>query len=106
VTLQTTTERPLPFLRHLGLIAALALAIAWGMLAGVVRAPYFAVVVGGLAASALGFWLERAVLITPETRARKDFQLIVVAGYGMFAVVGVGLVSLSALLSRWWLPHV
>ena len=102
----STTRSPLAFLRHLGLIAApVALAIAWGAVCGMVRAPFPAVILGGLAAAALGFWLERGALITPETRARKDFQLILAAGYGFFAVVGVGLTGLGALLAHWYLPR-
>jgi hypothetical protein len=99
------TERTLRLFRHIGLLLALALALAWGAVCGMLRAPFLAVAIGGLAAAALGFWLERAFLITAETRARKDFQLILVAGFGFFAVVGVGLVGLAALLARWYLPR-
>jgi hypothetical protein len=88
-----------------GVFLALAAALGVGVVCAVLRAPYPVVVVGGLAVAALGFWLERAVLISPETAQRKDFYLILVAGYGFFAVVGVGLVALACLLTKWCLPH-
>jgi len=84
---------------------ALVAAIGWGIACGVLRTPYWAVAAGGTGLAALGFWLERATLVSPETMARKDFYLIVVAGLGFFAVVGVGIVSLSALIATWYLPR-
>jgi hypothetical protein len=104
--LQTEPTKLAALFRHLGLIGALAAGLAWGAACAMLRAPYPAVALGGLAAAAAGFWFERGVLITPETRARKDFQLILAAGFGFFAIVGVGLVSLSSLLARWYLPHI
>jgi hypothetical protein len=92
--------------KHLQLLGAIAAAMAWGAACGMLRAPYPAVVAGGLLAAALGFWLERTSLITPETRARKDFQLILLAGYGFFAVIGAGLASLGSLLAHWYLPRI
>ena len=89
----------------LGVLAAIVAAIGWGIACGVLRAPYWPVALGGIGLAALAFWLERAVLVSPETAQRGDFRLILVAGYGFFAVVGVGVVSLSALLATWYLPH-
>lgn len=91
--------------KGLGVLAALVAAIGWGAACGVLRAPYWAVAVGGIGLAALGFWLERATLSSPETVARKDFRLIFAAGFGFFVVVGVGVVSLSALLATWYLPQ-
>ncbi len=101
-----TMEPALALIRHFGLFAALLAALAWGVVCGVLRAPYLADLAGGLAAAALGFWLERTHLVTPETRARRDFRLILFAGYGFFAVIGVGIVSLASLAARWWLPQI
>jgi len=106
MTLLQTEPTKLAIFRHFGLIGALAAGLAWGAACGMLRAPYPAVALGGLAAAAAAFWFERAALLTPETRARKDYQLILGAGIGFFAVMGVGLVSLSSLLARWYLPHV
>jgi hypothetical protein len=53
----------------------------------------------------LGFWLERATLVSSETMARQDFRLILAAGFAFFVVVGVGVVSLSALIATWYLPR-
>ena len=88
-----------------GVLLALVLAIAWGCVCGSMRMSYGAVVAGGIALAALGFWLERATLASSDTMARKDFYLILVAGFGFFAVIGVGIVSLSALIATWYLPH-
>jgi len=103
-----TLQRTEPTLRRfkgLGILIGLALCAGWGVLCGALRAPYLVVLVGGLAAAALAFWLERDALVTPETAARKDFRLILAAGFGFFAVLGVGLTALAALLSTWWLPR-
>ena len=97
-------EPTLTRFKGLGILGALAVAITWGVACGVFRAPYALVAIGGIAVATLGFWLERELLAGPETRQRKDFYLILAAGYGFFAVVGVGLVSLSCLLATWWLP--
>jgi hypothetical protein len=91
--------------KGLGVLVAIVTAIGWGIACGVLRAPYWPAALGGISLAALAFWLERAVLVSPETAQRKDFRLILVAGYGFFAVVGVGVVSLSALLATWYLPH-
>ena len=88
-----------------GVLLALLAAVAWGMLCGILRTSYGPVALGGAGLAALGFWLERATLISPNTVARKDFYLILVAGFGFFVVVGVGLVSLSALIATWYLPR-
>ena len=96
---------PLTMGKGTGVILALVAAIGWGVLCGILRAPYGAVAVGGIGLAALGFWLERATLVSPSTTARKDFYIILVAGFGFFAVIGVGLVSLSALIATWYLPR-
>jgi len=96
------TPRVTPALRHaLRVLSAIAAALAAGLACGALRAPYWAVVIGGLCAAALGFWLERDVLTGPDTASRKDFPLILAAGFGFFAVVGVGLVSVGYLTAAW-----
>lgn len=99
------SKRSLRHRQGIGVLVALAAAIGWGIACAMLRTPYGPVAVGGIALAALGFWLERASLFSPETVARKDFPLIVVAGFGFFAVVGIGLVSLSALIATWTLPR-
>ena len=89
----------------LGILIALLAVIAWGLACGMLRTPYWPVALGGIGFAALGFWLERATLVSPETIARKDFQLILAAGFGFFAVIGVGVASLSALVATWYLPR-
>lgn len=91
--------------KGIGIVVALVTAIGWGIACGVLRTSYSAVAAGGLGLAALAFWLERATLVGPETMARKDFHLILVAGFGFFVVVGIGIVSLSALIATWYLPR-
>ena len=91
--------------KGIGVILALVAAIFWGIACGILQTSYAAVAVGGIGIAALGFWLERATLFSPETVARKDFYLLAVAGFGFFVVVGVGVVSLSALIATWYLPR-
>jgi hypothetical protein len=98
-------ERSLTRNKGLGVLTALVAAIGWGIACGVLRTPYWPVAVGGVVMATLGFWLERATLVSSETMARKDFRLILAAGFAFFVVVGVGVVSLSALIATWYLPR-
>ena len=91
--------------KGIGVLLALLAAIAWGVVCGILRTSYAPVAIGGVGLAALGFWLERATLVSPDTAARKDFTLILIAGFGFFVVVGIGLVSLSALIASWYLPR-
>lgn len=91
--------------KGLGVLLALLAAIGWGVACGVLGTSYWPVVVGGIGLSSLGFWLERATLVSPETVARNDFRLILACGIGFFVIVGIGVVSLSALLATWYLPR-
>jgi hypothetical protein len=92
-----------PVVRHgLRILGPLAAAIAWGLACGSLRAQFWAVVVGGLGAAALGFWLEWGVLAGPDTAQRKDFPLLLAAGFGFFAIVGVGLVSVGYMTAEWY----
>lgn len=87
------------------MVLALVAAIGWGVMCGVLRTHYWAAAIGGICLAALAFWLERATLLSAETRARKDFHLIAIAGFGFIAVIGVGIVSLSDLIATWYLPR-
>jgi hypothetical protein len=91
--------------KGLGVLVAIVAAASWGIACAVFRTPYWMVALGGIAMAALGFWLERATLVSSDTKARKDFYLILIAGFCFFVVVGVGLVSLSALIATWYLPR-
>lgn len=91
--------------KGIGVLVALVTAIGWGIVCGTLRTSYSAVAVGGIGLAALGFWLERATLFGPDTVTRKDLYLIGVAGFGFFVVVGIGIVSLSALIATWYLPR-
>jgi hypothetical protein len=48
----------------------------------------------------LAFWLERAVLVGPETQSRNDFYLILAAACAFFAVVGVGVASVGFIVGN------
>jgi hypothetical protein len=91
--------------KGVGVLVAVLAAVGWGLACGILRTPYWAVAVGGTGLAAFAFWLERATLVSRETMARKDFYLILVAGLGFFVVIGVGIVSLSALMATWFLPR-
>jgi hypothetical protein len=99
------TEPTTRLFKGAGVLIAIVVAASAGAACGMLRAPYPAVVVSGLAVAALGFWLDRAVLVSPETAQRKDFRLLLACACGFFAVVGVGLVSLFSLLAHWYLPR-
>lgn len=83
------------------MLAAVAAPVGWGAACGWLTAPFWIVAVGGLAAAALAVWLEHEILLNAETRARRDFPLILAAGYAFLAVVGVGLASASYLGGEW-----
>ena len=85
----------------LRILGAVGTAIVWGLASGWFADPFWIVAFGGVLAATLGFWLERDVLLSADTRSRRDFPLIVAAGYAFLAVVGVGLVSLSYLGGEW-----
>ncbi|HEX8938228.1 MAG TPA: hypothetical protein VF776_08175 [Sphingomicrobium sp.] len=99
-------KRTLTRSKGAGVLASLLAAIGWGIVCGVLRTPYWTVAVGGTGLAAIGFWLERSTLASPETMARKDFYLILVAGFGFFVIVGIGVASLSALIATWYLPRI
>jgi len=86
--------------KGIGVLIALVTAIGWGAVCGGLRAPFFAVAAGGLGAAALAFWLDRAVLVGPDTRSRNDFYLILASAIGFFAVVGVGTASVGYIVGN------
>ena len=90
----------LPKIKGLGVVISLAAAIGWGVACGGLRTPFLAVTGGGLVAAALAFWLERAVLVGPETQSRNDFYLILAAACAFFAVVGVGVASVGFIVGN------
>ena len=102
---ESQSMRALQFGKGIGVLLALAAAIAWGAVCGILHTSYGPVALGGVGLAALGFWLERATLVSANTVARKDFYLILVAGFGFFVIIGIGLVSLSALIATWYLPR-
>lgn len=91
--------------KGIGILLMLVATIGWGVACGVLRTSYWPAALGGIGLSGFGFWLERATLLSPETVARKDFHLILACGIGFFIIVGIGVVSLSALLATWYLPR-
>ena len=100
---ESQTMHALNFGKGIGLLLTVLAAIAWGTVCAILRTSYAPVAMGGVLLAALGFWLERASLVNSDTVARKDFYLILVAGVGFFVIIGIGLVSLSALLATWYL---
>ena len=86
------------------MLAAFAAALAWGAACGLVRAPFAAVIVGGLGAAALAMWLERATLTRPAPGRTTDVRVLLAAAYAFLAIIGVGVVS-AAYLGIAWLRH-
>ena len=83
------------------MLAAFAAALAWGAACGLVRAPFAAVLVGGLGAAALAMWLGWATLTRPAKGRTADVRLLLAAAYGFLAIIGVGLVSAADLGVMW-----
>src|SRR5690348_6641962 len=83
------------------MLAAFAGALAWGAACGLVRAPFAAVIVGGLAAAALAMWLERATLTRPASGRTTDVRLLLAAAFGFLAIIGIGVVSAADLAIVW-----
>jgi hypothetical protein len=71
--------------------------ILYGLAAGFVW-----VVVGGLAAAALGLWLERAALAQSARGGRRaNLALLVAAAYAFLTLVAVGMVSVGYFAGEW-----
>jgi hypothetical protein len=85
------------------MLYALAAAVAWGVLCGLFRAPFAAVVLGGLAAAGLALWLEWESLGGREANRRPNFHPLLAAAYVFLAIIGVGIVSLGYFLGEWGL---
>lgn len=76
-------------------------ALAFGVVCGLLHAPYWVVVIGGLVAAAAAFWLEREAMAGPAMRQRPNFPLLISAAFIFVAMVGVGIVSLGYFLDEW-----
>jgi hypothetical protein len=83
------------------ILYALGGALAFGVACGLLHAPYWTVVVGGLVAAAAAFWLEREAMAGPAVRQRPNFPLLVSSAFVFVAMVGVGVVSLGYFLDEW-----
>ncbi|HTX48098.1 MAG TPA: hypothetical protein VME40_01795 [Caulobacteraceae bacterium] len=83
------------------LFYALGGALAFGIVCGLAHAPFWVVVVGGLAAALGALWLERDALAGAEVRRRPNFPLLISSAFVFLAIVGVGVVSLGYFLDEW-----
>lgn len=79
------------------LLFAAGAAIAWGSACGLLQAPGWTVVLGGLGAAALAVRLEWAALSAPAPGRRTDIRILIAAAFGFLALVGVGLASLGCI---------
>lgn len=85
----------------LKMLIALAAALAWGFVCGLLSTPFAVVVVGGLASAALAMRLEWATLTRPARGRTADIRLLLAAAYAFLAILGVGLVSAADLAVHW-----
>ena len=83
------------------MIYALILALCWGAASGYTHAAYWVIAVGGLGATAIGFWLERDRLMRSAEGNRRNLYLLVAAAYAFVSLVAVAVVSLVYLLVLW-----
>jgi hypothetical protein len=85
-----------------GIFYALAAAFLLGVPCGAFRAPFWLVVILGLAGAALSMWLEWRALTEPAAKGPpKDLRPRLAAAYVFLAIVGVGLVSVGYFLGEW-----
>ena len=85
------------------MLYALAAAVTWGVICGLFHAPFWVVVIGGLSAAVLAVWLEWEALGGRGADRPPNFHLLLAAGYGFLAIIGVGLVSVGYFLGEWLL---
>ena len=85
------------------MLYALAAAVLWGVLCGLVHAPFWPVAFGGLAAAGLAVWLEWEALGGRAAVRRPNFYPLLAAAYVFLAIIGVGVVSLGYFLGEWGL---
>ena len=85
------------------MLLALSAAVLWGALCGLSHAPFWIVVIGGLAAAGLAIWLEWRALNGGGPNRRPNFFLLLAAAYVFLAMMGVGIVSLGYFLGEWLL---
>jgi hypothetical protein len=83
------------------ILYALGGALAFGVVCGLLHAPFWAVPIGGLAAAAAAFRLEWDAMGGPEVRQRPNFALLISAAFLFVAMVGVGVVALGYFLDEW-----
>jgi hypothetical protein len=80
---------------------ALGGALAFGVVCGLLHAPSWVVLIGGLAAAVAAFRLEWDAMGGPEVRQRPNFALVISAAFVFVAMVGVGVVALGYFLDEW-----
>jgi hypothetical protein len=80
------------------MIYAVILALCWGAASGYSHAAYWVIAVGGLGATAVGFWLERARLMRSAAESRGNVYLLFGAAYAFVSLVAVAVVSLVYVL--------
>jgi TRAP-type C4-dicarboxylate transport system permease small subunit len=83
------------------MLYALAAAVVWGVPCGLGRAPFWVVMIGGVAAAGLAVWLEWDALVGRAPNRRRNFWLLIVASFVFLAMMGVGIVSLGYFLGEW-----
>jgi hypothetical protein len=80
------------------MIYALVAAIVWGVLAHLLHAPLFLLIVGALLVTGGGFWLERERLTRSAPANRQTFFLLLAAAYAFVAMVTAAFVAMVSAL--------
>ena len=75
------------------MIYAAIAAILWGGLTGVLHAPFWAIVIGGLGAAGLCLWLERTAIERTWTGDRRLLYWMIAPAYAFLAIVAVCLAA-------------
>jgi hypothetical protein len=85
------------------MLYALAAAVIWGALCGLIHAPFWAVAIGGLSAAGLAIWLEWDALGGRDANRQPNFLLLLAVAYVFLAIIGVGIVSVGYIVGEWGL---
>jgi hypothetical protein len=85
------------------MLYAVAAGVGWGVVCGLLHAPFWAVAIGGVAASAWAIQLEWDAIGGGPARQRSNFWLLLAAAYAFLVMMAIGIVSLGYFLGEWLL---
>ena len=86
------------------IIYAIIAGLAWGVACGYLRGAHLLILVGALASTALGFWLERVTLTASAPADKLKRTLMIAAAYAFVALIALA-ASGAAYGGGEWLSH-